>query len=251
MGSGWFKFHRELFEKPIWITSTCEQKVILMTLLGMANFKGNEWEFKGKKFMVQPGQFITSLPSIAEKSGKGVTVQNVRTALKRFEKYEFLTDESTHHNRLITIVNWAIYQSEEEEGNNQTNRQLTDDQQTPNRQLTAIKKEKKEKKEKKVEIITPPNPPVTKVQYAENVTMTEQEYTKLIEKAKGEAGAKRMVEILDNYKGSNNKDYASDYRAILSWVVERWVEEEKRKGTANSERAKAAKDYAKQNGIDF
>jgi DnaD/phage-associated family protein len=136
---GWLKFHRELIDKPIWTGSTPEQKVILITLLTLANHKTNEWEFKGEKYTVKPGQFITSLPSIVEKCGKGITIQNVRTALKRFEKYEFLTDTSTNKNRLITIVNWGIYQGDEDVVNSQPNRQLTGNQQATNRQLTANK----------------------------------------------------------------------------------------------------------------
>lgn len=142
---GWFKFHRVLFEKPIWITSTPEQKTILITLMGMANHKEAEWEFKGEKFSVDKGQFITSLESIVANCGKGVSLQNVRTALKRFEKYGFLTNESTNKNRLITIVNWGIYQGEDDEPNKQTNKQLTSNQQATNKQLTTNKnKENKE-----------------------------------------------------------------------------------------------------------
>lgn len=32
------------------------------------------------------------------------------------------------------------------------------------------------------------------------------------------------VEVLDNYKGSTGKKYKSDYRAILSWVVDKYKE---------------------------
>lgn len=151
MSLGWIKLHRELTEKAIWKESTPEQKTILITLLMMANHKEKEWEWKGEKFKAEPGQFVTSLPSIVEKCGKGITTQNVRTALKRFEKYEFLTDESTNRNRLITIVNWGIYQASEEEDNSQTNRQLTGNQQATNRQLTANKNVKNVKNEKKKE----------------------------------------------------------------------------------------------------
>ena len=63
-----------------------------------------------------------------------------------------------------------------------------------------------------------------KKHYAENVTLTTEEYTKLCE-AHTEAGVKRMIEILDNYKGQNGKRYKSDYRAILNWVVQRYNEE--------------------------
>lgn len=129
---GWIKVHRAILDKPIWKDSTMEQKVILITLLLMASHKENEWEFKGEKYKVQPGQFITSLPSIVDKSGVGISIQNVRTALKRFEKFEFLTCQSTNRNRLITIVNWTNYQGDESEPNRQINSQLTGNQQATN-----------------------------------------------------------------------------------------------------------------------
>lgn len=63
-----------------------------------------------------------------------------------------------------------------------------------------------------------------KINYAEFVSMTEEEYKKLISDY-SELGVKRMIEILDNYKGANGKKYKSDYRAILNWVVERYNQE--------------------------
>lgn len=138
---GWIKLHRDLLDKPIWIESTLEQKTILITLLMLASHKENKWEWQGKLYNIEPGQFITSLESIAEKCGKGVSIQNVRTALKRFEKYEFLTNKSTNKNRLITIVNWGVYQGNEEELTNK----LTGNQQATNKQLTTIKNVKNEK----------------------------------------------------------------------------------------------------------
>lgn len=134
---GWITLYRELIKKPIWLNSTPEQKTILITLLLMANHEENEWEWKGQKFTVKPGQMITSLNSIVDKCGKGITTQNVRTALKRFEKLGFLTNESTKQNRLITIVNWGKYQSVESKPNKDSNNQLTNDQQRPNNQLTT------------------------------------------------------------------------------------------------------------------
>lgn len=67
-----------------------------------------------------------------------------------------------------------------------------------------------------------------KVQFAEFVSMTNDEYTSLVAKV-GEEGAKRCVEILDNYKGSTGKKYVSDYRAMLNWVLARYEEEKTKK----------------------
>ena len=136
---GWIKLYRELLDKPIWFESTPEQKVILITLLLMANHDGRQWEWQGKQYYAGPGQFVTSLSKIAEKAGPGISMQNVRTALKRFEKFNFLTNQSTKVNRLITIVNWGVYQENPNEPNKATNSQLTKSQQRANKELTTNK----------------------------------------------------------------------------------------------------------------
>ncbi|GAA0681223.1 hypothetical protein [Clostridium cadaveris] len=149
MSEGWIKLHRCLFKKAIWLESTPEQKTILITLLGMANHEEKQWIWKGNKYIAKPGQFVTSLKSIADKAGTGITIQNVRTALAKFEKYDFLTNESTNKNRLITIVNWEFYQGREIETNKEDNKQLTSNQQATNKQLTTNKNDKNNKNDKK------------------------------------------------------------------------------------------------------
>lgn len=98
-------------KKPIWKCSTPEQKVILITLLLMVNHEAAEWVWQGRKFYIKPGQCITSASSIIKECGSGISRQNIRTALDKFEKYEFLTMQSTKTGMLITIVNWGLYQS--------------------------------------------------------------------------------------------------------------------------------------------
>lgn len=139
---GWIKLHRCLIDKAIWTTSTVEQRVILITILCLVNHAKKQWDWNGKKFICEPGQLITSLPSLASKSG--CSIQNIRTALKKFKKYEFLTDESTATGRLITVVNWEKYQAKEDKLTGLP----TDDQQTPNRPLTPNKNDKKDKNDK-------------------------------------------------------------------------------------------------------
>ena len=51
---------------------------------------------------------------------KGVSIKNVRTALEKFEKYGFLTNQSAKTGRLITVVNWAFYQDSSYEVANQS-----------------------------------------------------------------------------------------------------------------------------------
>lgn len=63
-----------------------------------------------------------------------------------------------------------------------------------------------------------------KNKYADFVTMTEEEYNKLVGKY-GREFTNECITVLDNYKGANGKKYKNDYRAILNWVVKR-VEQE-------------------------
>ena len=82
-----------------------------------------------------------------------------------------------------------------------------------------------EKKNVKTTSRTRAKPP--KTDYAEFVSMTNDEHSSLVAKV-GEDGAARCIEILDNYKGANGKKYKSDYRAILNWVVGRYEEDQAR-----------------------
>ena len=137
MAYGFICLHRELLEKPIWLNSTPEQKAVLVTILLLANHKAMQWEWQGEQFRVLPGQFVTSLSSLAKASGQGVSQQNVRTALQRFAKLGFLTNESTKTGRLITIVNWLSYQGRGVRANKDANRILAKVSQGAHKGVTA------------------------------------------------------------------------------------------------------------------
>ena len=111
--NGWIKLYRCLLDDPIWQCSTNEQKVILVTLLLMANHAERKWEWKGRPYVCQPGQMITSLNSIREKCGQKISIRKIQLALIRFEKMGFLSKHTSHINTLITICNWDTYQSRE------------------------------------------------------------------------------------------------------------------------------------------
>lgn len=125
MMNGWIKIYRELLTKPIWLESTPKQKTILVTILLMANNQARDWEWQGKKYHANPGEFVTSLKGVAQQAGAGINEGNVRTALKRFQSYGFLTCESTNKNRLINVVNWGIYQGSSKQEYKQEYKQST------------------------------------------------------------------------------------------------------------------------------
>lgn len=75
-----------------------------------------------------------------------------------------------------------------------------------------------------------------KYKYAEFVTLTRDEYTKLCVEYE-EKPALEMIEILNNYKGSKGRRYKSDYLAIRGWVKDKYYENLQKYGNKVNERA--------------
>ena len=73
--------------------------------------------------------------------------------------------------------------------------------------------QEKQKKPKK-----PAKKKPDKKQYADFVSLTEDEYGKLVY-GYGQQAADKFVEVLNLYKGSTGKSYKSDYMTILNWVI--------------------------------
>lgn len=200
--SNWIKLNRKLFEKPIWLNSTPEQKVILITLLGMVNHTETQWEWEGQQYTCKPGQKVTSLENIREKCGKGITIQNVRTAINRFEKLQFLTNQSTKTGRLITIVNWEKYQVIDKDANKDINKDITKTSQRPNKDLTTNKNDKECKNDK--EYISPLTPLIETLPPDLQESVWEfVEHRKQIKAPMSELAVKKMLNKLNDLSGGD------------------------------------------------
>jgi hypothetical protein len=123
------------------------------------------------------------------------------------------------------------------------NTKLTEKQ--PSKSTQSKRKEIKSNKTKKNEIKKD-----NKIQYADFVSMTLEEYEKLISEH-GEANVKEMIKVLDNYKGASGKTYKSDYRAILNWVIERVKGQAKPGRSMQGGKNSDAENWARENGMPF
>lgn len=158
MDSGWIKVYRSLLDSPVWRSIRVPAHgSILITLLLMASHSEYKGFFGNKEIMVQPGQIVTSIQGICDRVGMLVTKQNVRGALEKFEEMGFLTQEATKTGRLITIVNWGIYQGSDSSTNKDSNKEPTKNQQRTNNVSNTIQEDKECKNVKKYSgVFTPP-----------------------------------------------------------------------------------------------
>jgi DNA-binding transcriptional MerR regulator len=131
--SGWIKIHRKFLEWE-WFNKS-EAVHLFMYMLLKANHKDGKWQ----GIQVKRGQFISSLGNIS--NATGISIQTIRTILKKLEKTNEIEVKSTSQFTIVTISKYDCYQ----EQNDETNKPLTNNQQATNKQLTTNKNEKKER----------------------------------------------------------------------------------------------------------
>lgn len=132
MHNGWIRIHRKILQSEMYKYLSSKQRDVMWQCLLLANHRPKEWIFEGELYRCEPGEFVTSLKNLKDYCAKDVSIQNIRTALLILEKWQFLTYRSTKKCRVVTLVNWAIYQPCQ-----QSDQQS--DQQTANKQLTTNK----------------------------------------------------------------------------------------------------------------
>jgi len=160
---GWIKLHRKISEKPYYAKDS-EKVHLWLHLLLKANHKPKTEMLGGKPIICNPGQFTTGRKQLSNETG--IDENKVERALNFFEKIEGQIEQrKTNTNRLISIVNWGLYQIDEQQMNN---KRTTDEQRMNTLQeckeiknsiispLSEVKVEKSEKSE------TPEKPEKTK-----------------------------------------------------------------------------------------
>lgn len=113
-----------------WYTDVNTKTLFIHCLL-KANWKPGTWH--GHHY--DRGQFITSLPSLAKETG--LTIQQVRTALKHLKSTGELTDKKYPKFRIITVVSFEKFQGANRQTNSKPTANQQANQQATNRQLTA------------------------------------------------------------------------------------------------------------------
>jgi DNA-binding transcriptional MerR regulator len=136
--SGWIKIHRKFLDWE-WFNKS-EAVHLFLYMLIKANHKDAKWQGND----VKRGQFISSLGNIS--NATGISIQQIRTILKKLEKTNEIEVKSTSQFTIVTICKYECYQDE----NETTNKPLTNNQQTTNKPSTTNKNDKKEKNEKEV-----------------------------------------------------------------------------------------------------
>jgi len=221
MASGYIKLHRCLLDNPLFDNENL-LKVWVWCLL-KASHKEHEQLVGLQKVILKPGQFVFGRDKAAAELK--LHPSSLYRYVKKLESSERLVIQPNNKFSIVTIENWAFYQGEGDQPEQQNEQQMNNKRTTNEQQMNTNKNVKNVKNEKNKDL-NPPTPLKQKFKYAEFVSLDNDEYSSLVAKLGSEERFNRCVEILDNYKGASGKRYKSDYRAILNWVIARLEEEE-------------------------
>ena len=220
MAEGWIKLYRQIQESDLWNRNgPFDFRSAWIDLLLSVKFQDDKVYHDTKVVQLERGSMLTSERDLAARWGW--SQKRVRNFLSLLEQDAMVVVKRNHRGSTLKLVNYGLYQdvgitkgiTEESLRNHSgiTEESLAD--------FLPIKEKnvKNGKKEKNI-CATP------KKSYAEFVSMTERQYELLVEKV-GEDGAKRCIEILDNYKGAHGKHFESDFHVMNNWVIKRYNEE--------------------------
>lgn len=146
MDNGWIKDYRKVEDNPI-VTKDNDYFRIWYYLLHEATHENIDVLFNGKRIKLKPGQLTAGRNQIALKCN--CNASKVQRILKTFEIEHQIEQQTSNKCRLITIVNWNIYQKNEQQNEHQVNiKRTTSEQQVNTKQECKNVKNDKNIKEK-------------------------------------------------------------------------------------------------------
>lgn len=137
MNQGWIKLHRKLFDNAVMTKSAYLH--LWVTLLLLANHEETTFIFNDKEKTLQPGQLITGLLKL--KKITRIPTTTIRRILKFLENGNMISQYITTKFRIVTILNWQYYQSQEADSGNQ----MVINRQSGGNQAATYKNDKNEK----------------------------------------------------------------------------------------------------------
>ena len=122
---GWICLYKKLINWE-WYQdgNTCR---LFIHLLLLANYEDKYWQGQ----LIKRGQLVTSLEHLSD--DLGLSVQQIRTSIKKLKSTGEITSKATNKYTLVTIERYEDYQSKEEKATSK----ITNEQQTNNKQITT------------------------------------------------------------------------------------------------------------------
>lgn len=143
MSEGYIKLYRQTLDNPV-VCKDADYFAVWCYLLLSATHSEMEVMFNGKKITLKKGQLITGRKSIVKVFN--LSESKVQRILKSFEIEQQIEQQTTPNGRLITVLNWDMYQANEQPNEQRVNNDRTTNEQrvNTNKNVKNVKNVKKD-----------------------------------------------------------------------------------------------------------
>jgi molybdopterin-biosynthesis enzyme MoeA-like protein len=143
VSEGYIKLYRQTLDNPV-VCKDADYFAVWCYLLLSATHSEMEVMFNGKKITLKKGQLITGRKSIVKVFN--LSESKVQRILKSFEIEQQIEQQTTPNGRLITVLNWDMYQANEQPNEQRVNNDRTTNEQrvNTNKNVKNVKNVKKD-----------------------------------------------------------------------------------------------------------
>ena len=139
--AGWIKLHRKILDNPIFLKPDLYQ--LFSYCLLRANHNETKIIWNGKEEILEKGCFITGRKKLSKETGQ--TESGIFRRLKVLQTLKIISVKSNNRFSVVKVLNYSVYQGEENESEQQVNNKRTTSEQLANTDNT-LKNLKNEKK---------------------------------------------------------------------------------------------------------
>jgi len=143
MHRGYIKLYRKILDNPL-VRKDSDYLSLRIYLLLTATFWWSDVIFLGKRIHLDPGQLVTGRKRISKELK--ISESKIQRILKHFQEDQQIEQQMSNGGRVITIINWELYQGVYETEDNMNN------QWTINEHWTNIIIESKKIKNEKIKL---------------------------------------------------------------------------------------------------
>lgn len=220
---GYIKLHRQLQDCLVWDDKPFNMGAAWVDLLLLANHEDKETIFDKKPILVKRGQRITSVRILSDRWGWG----NEKTLkfLRILESQNMITRDTNSRRTLITIVNYDIYQGEDDNCRTQTEQKPNTNRTLAEHSPSTNKNDKNDKNDNNDNNITS----MSVVEKYNEICVSFPKCIKLTDKRKQAINARlkkytfyeivrafELMEKSDFLKGANNRNWNADFDWIMN-----------------------------------